>query len=334
MNVPCQGESNLPRLQRRVIVRHFGGSVMKRRASGIAVILVVVGVGALARNASFFRAKYASSQLATASEGDRAALVEQLVKLDEIGRQELLGHLKRDDATLCESIVRALKRDPSSASLMLREFPQFGEAGQACVLASLPDLLNGADSEATAFAKVAVKSGLQSSTSVKVQAVKWAARPEIGELAAVVPLLSDADGVVRAAALTAVGTANDGPIGDEDLFKWMHDPLADVRHVCAAVLQARGRSLDEIEMGRRLTHPKSHERLELLLDLASDRDRDVGPWLERLSRDAVAAVRAGAVRVAYQRKLLDTTWADVLATADPDPTVRGIAKYHRDVVRR
>ena len=57
--------------------------------------------------------------------------------------------------------------------------------------------------------------------------------------------------------------------------------------------------------------------------------RDPGPWLERLSRDADPAVRAGAARVACESKLAFAGWLDRLAKDDPDGTVRRIVLFHR-----
>jgi hypothetical protein len=95
------------------------------------------------------------------------------------------------------------------------------------------------------------------------------------------------------------------------------------------VLESRGRTQDEIDLGRQLTHPNPRVRLQLLVDLPLEPKRDIGPWLERLSRDREPAVRAGAVRVASERKLLYTQWADKLAATDPDSTVRQVATFHR-----
>ena len=52
-----------------------------------------------------------------------------------------------------------------------------------------------------------------------------------------------------------------------------------------------------------------------------------GPWLERLSRDTDPAIRAGAARVACERKLPFATWVKRLAKEDPDAGVRQIAEF-------
>jgi hypothetical protein len=72
--------------------------------------------------------------------------------------------------------------------------------------------------------------------------------------------------------------------------------------------------------------------LQLVVDIWRGRGgvfRDPGPWLERLSRDPDAAVRAATARVAYESQLTFANWLDRLAE-DADPTVRRIVAYHRN----
>ncbi len=178
--------------------------------------------------------------------------------------------------------------------------------------------------------RVAVERGLTSSPRVKVLAARFCGMTRINLAAAVPSLLADADADVRAAALTALSTLGDANIvSDEELFHWLNDPDEKVQHLCGAVLETRGRSADVIDLGRRLTHPEARVRLDLLVNLASEPTRDVGPWLERLSRDGEPAVRVGAVRVASERKLLYADWADKIAADDPNTIVRQIATFHR-----
>ena len=97
---------------------------------------------------------------------------------------------------------------------------------------------------------------------------------------------------------------------------------------------SRGRSEPEISLGRRLSNPDAGERLKLLMDLRYDDDvPDPEPWLERLSRDAEPAVRAGAARVAVEvaaeRKQAVPVWVGRLADIDPDATVRRVAGFFR-----
>jgi hypothetical protein len=153
-------------------------------------------------------------------------------------------------------------------------------------------------------------------------------------LAETVPLLHDPEAIVRRAALLAVGPATDDSdvvVEDEVLFPWLHDPDGEVRELCAAALRSRGLTDDQVALAARLASPHPADRLQLLLDLRSANGavRDPGPWLERLSRDPDPAVRAGAVRVCFETRLALTEWANHLAAADPDPTVRRLAEYYR-----
>jgi hypothetical protein len=150
----------------------------------------------------------------------------------------------------------------------------------------------------------------------------------------VAPLLDDPAAEVRRAAMLAVGPAPEGAhpvVGDEELFRWLHDPDLEVRNLCEAALATRGLDEVQVQLARQLTSPDAADRLRLLVDLqrAGDAVKDPGPWLERLSRDPDPAVRLGAARVAFERRLVFAGWLDRMAEADPDPTVRRWAGYYR-----
>ena len=71
------------------------------------------------------------------------------------------------------------------------------------------------------------------------------------------PLLAAQEAEVRRAALFAVGPATDDDpvVGDEDLFRWLHDPDAGVRQGChdaLTSLAAQHRTLHAAD-GRELT---------------------------------------------------------------------------------
>jgi hypothetical protein len=132
-----------------------------------------------------------------------------------------------------------------------------------------------------------------------------------------------------AAPVTPVGHVAAEPEADDALFARLHDPAT--RAAAEAELRQRGRTDDQIQLGRQLASPDPADRLRLLLDLsAGDGVNDVGPWLERLSRDPEPAVRLGAARLACECKVVYAGWLDRLADADPDPLVRQWAGYWRD----
>lgn len=297
--------------------------------------LAALGAAGLAAwNATALRSHYAARQLAVATTDDaRSQQVQVLLDLGDDGLARLAEALKGGDAATCQAIGGALRQrlaagDFARPACVLLDPPDLGDAGQEAVLQLLPEFLKSTDEAVTAKCRAAVERGLKSSPGAKALAARLSVHPRVGLAAAVQPLLADPDAAVRAAALTAVGTTGD-TLSDEDLFRWMNDPDAQVRQVCAAVLETRGRTPDEIDFGRRLMHPQARVRLELLLDLAHEPSRDIGPWLERLSRDDEPAVRVGAVRVASERKLLYADWADKLAADDPNPLVRQIVSFHR-----
>jgi hypothetical protein len=305
---------------------------MRTWTKRIVVGILVLGGGFAALNASLLRAKYAGHQLRSATTDDaRADHARSLLALGDAGIAELVEALRTDDPPTCRAVVAALRDNfAAHAAAVLDAVPTLKDDGLEAVLDLVPEALKANDAAVADKCRAAVERGLQSSPVAKVAAAKLAARPAIRLTAALVPLTTDADAAVRAAAFTALGTAgDDAPITEDDLFRGTNDPDAAVRTVCMAVLETRGRTAEEIDLGRRLTHPQPRVRLQLLVDLASETSRDIGPWLERLSRDAEPAVRAGAVRVASERNLLYADWADKLATADADPTVRQVATFHR-----
>jgi HEAT repeat protein len=246
---------------------------------------------------------------------------------------------------VCAAAVDAITRqlagrsptDPAFAAIAARLHgpgEPLGPAGADAVLDLVPELVKSSDPAVAAICRELVRAGLAApAVDTKVRAIRLALQPGVTLAADVVTLLNDADAGVRSAALLAVGPPGDGGpvIGDEELFRWLNDPDRGVRKLCESVLVARGRSADEIAFGRKLTHPEASERLALLLDLrwADDAVKDVGPWLERLSRDPDPAVRAGAARVAAECRVMFAGWLDKLATDDPDATVRQVAAFYR-----
>lgn len=319
-----------------------------RVALGLVVVLAAVGAWAGA-NATALRVRYAAHRFtAAATDEERASWADALAAHGDAGLPRLVEFVKAGDPAQCPAAAAALERhldalpegDPRAVNLcgqVLQTFPGSGEATPAAVLGLLPTVLKRAGGVHAMRCREVVAAGLRMpATPARLLAVRVAMHPRVKMRTDLVPLLSAAEPEVRRAALFAVGPATDDEpvIGDEDLFRWLHDPDEGVRKGCSDALVSRGRTDAEIGLGRRLTHPEPGERLKLLLDLRYDDDvADPEPWLERLSRDAEPAVRAGAARVAVEvaadRKLVAPVWVGRLADADPDPTVRRVAAYFR-----
>lgn len=304
------------------------------RRIGLATPLAIAAF--LAFNWSNLNARFVAHELRSASSDEhREDRARALLRIGPSGFPHVVATLRDGDDPTCRALASALRQhyheralEPDLARPLLDGMATFADPGREAVMFALPAILQAPDDSLREPSRAAVECALTSSPRAKSLAVKLTARVGLAER--IVPLLSDPDAEVREAALTAVGTAGDAvSIGDEDLFRWLNDPDAKVRSICGIVLQSRGRTQEEIDSGRRLTHPSARERLQLLVDLSLEPTRDIGPWLERLGRDPEPAVRAGAVRVACERKLLYAEWADELAKNDPDATVRQVATFHR-----
>jgi HEAT repeat protein len=167
---------------------------------------------------------------------------------------------------------------------------------------------------------------------LRIQAVATAMRPDVDALDAIVPLLKDPEAEVRRAAVLALAPVRDGAtavVSDEELLRCLHDADPEVRRLCEMGLRSRGRSPRDIYLGRRYTAPDPAERQKLLLDLADEDHLDVTVWLERLTNDPDPAVRAGAARVAVERRADLRDRLEQMSRSDPDGTVRRIADYYR-----
>lgn len=310
---------------------HGRGRNWVTRVGLVTVAAVVVAGGYAAANRAALEARYAAYRLRTAAGAEeKVILAEWLVSFGEAAVPHVAAALRADDEATCDALATALSR--RAIPELLADFGSFSPAGQSAALTLAETLLTHPDPPTADRGRSAVRTALTATApAVRAHAAHIVARhPTSGLAADAVPLLGDADPAVRAAAMKAVGTAGAGVgPGDEELFRWLHDPDPTVRDTCEAVLAAHGRTAEEVAMGRRLTDPNPGERLQLLLDLAEQAGRDVGPWLERLARDPEPAVRAGAARVAVEVRLPFATWVDRLATDDPNPTVRQVARFYR-----
>ena len=324
------------------------GRGWKRAALGLG--LLAAGAGAWGWvNRADIGTRYAARQLTrAATDEERAAWAVRLVDHGDAARGTVVGLVSTGSPEVRSAVVSVVGKhladrpdgDGSAAALadaLLDGYPACDAGGQEAVVSLLPALLKRTGPTGAAKCRAVTAAGLKlPSSAARLGAIRAAMHPLVKLRAEVVPLLAAAEPEVRRAALFAVGpAADDEPvIGDEDLFRWLHDPDAGVRRVCQDALASRGRTDADIRLGRRLTNPDPAERLDLLLDLRSDDDvPDPEPWLERLARDVDPGVRAGAARVAaevaLERRQTLPLWVARLADADPEPTVRRIASYYR-----
>ncbi|MBA4191733.1 MAG: hypothetical protein C0467_27450 [Planctomycetaceae bacterium] len=316
---------------------------------GLTVVGILAAAGAWAgMNATELKTSYAARQFLSApTDAERAQTADRLVALGEPGLQRLLGFVHSDDASRRNAATAALDRylsglpdgDPRAVNLggqLLDNFPTCDASGQHAILELLPAVLKKTGSVHAAKCRAAVATGLKMpEPATRVFTTRLAMHPDVQMRGELLPLLAAPEADVRRAALFAVAAAEgDLLIGDEDLFRYLHDPDEGVRKVCRDALVGRDRSETEISLGRRLSDPDPVERLKLLLDLRYDDDvADPEPWLERLSRDPEPAVRAGAARVAIEvfteRQLTCPVWIGRVTDEDPDATVRRVASYFR-----
>lgn len=317
------------------------------RRIGFGILLLVLAGGVIAGvQWKSLNARYAGYKLRTATTDDsRREAARKLVNAGDAGTPYLTDAFRGADGERCSAIAYTLREflkelpptDPRFATLCrphLHGFADYSEVGREATITLVPDFLRCPDADTLPRCREIVRQALQHrSPDVRVQAIQLTVRQNFDQKADVVACLQAPEADVRRAAMLAVGPASTGSaaIGDEDLFPWLHDADLQVQMLCEAALSTRGLEPEQIAAARKLTSPDAAERLKLLLDLRSNRDaiRDPGPWLERLSRDADPAVRAGAARVAYECKLSFASWLDRLAQDDPDGTVRQIVRFHR-----
>ena len=317
----------------------------KRGVLGIVLIAAVAG-GYVGYNWSTLKVESTGREFrATTAEADRTRLAGELLAAGEPGAPYLLEPFQKDDAESCAAVVGAMVKflgeatpsDPRHAlwcRAMLEGYAGFSEVGKAAAVELVPELLRSAEPTAKERCREVVKGGLNASNpEARVRSIRMAMRPEINAKASIVALLDAPQPEVRRAAMLAVGPDAAGlpAIGDEELFRWLHDADTEVRDLCASALNSRGLDSIQVLLAKQLTDPNPAERLKLLTDLKymGDAIKDPGPWLERLSRDADPAVRLGAARVAVESRLEYVAWIDRLGDRDPDPTVRKWAKYYR-----
>jgi hypothetical protein len=253
-------------------------------------------------------------------------------RLSSSGQAQLLHDVSTwfNDTTPADGLVAAVARLLSDAAT--KEEVEVHAAGMelAEVLFKKP-----CDAVVAATREMA-RTGLRSSSSeVRLKAVRLCLQPKMELLEQVVALLRDPSVEVRRAAILAIGPAEQ-VVRDDVLLPGLHDSDAEVRKFTEVALQSRGLGADHLELGRLLTHPQPTARLQVLdrirtmLDnTQNESDLDPGVWLRKLSHDHSPAVRAAALRLMSQQKLIDLNdRIDQMARNDPSETVCQLAKYY------
>lgn len=150
--------------------------------------------------------------------------------------------------------------------------------------------------------------------------------PEL--LAKIVPLLKDTDASLRKAAILALAGERE-LISDDSLLSLLHDADFEVRQVCELALRSRGLQDNHILLGRLISDQDPSARLLVLDHLHRSPDLEPGVWLQRLSTDPAAAVRAAAIRAAANQKQVDLRpRLHEMARDDPSLTVRQLAGFY------
>jgi len=331
-----------------------------RRKRGKLILIIALAAVALAGGAGFSQrtallTRYYAYRFEHAPEAERPAWLDKLVGMGDASVPRLLGFLRKNDGNLCAAARSGLEKsltqwgpnDPRSRALgdrLLEEHPSFSTAGQMVALQLLPELLDSKNVETAAKARTIVAESLKDKVAeLRFLGISVASRPELNLLPSVVPLMDDPDANVRRAALlvlgpvreTGAGGAEQPLVSSDDLLRWLHDPDPEVRNICEMSLRSSGRGLRDrdIRMGRMLKNPDPMERLKLLLALPMEEDLNLKAWLRRLSEDPDSAVRAGAARLAADRRVDFAERLEQMTQTDPDGTVRKIAEYYRNQYR-
>jgi hypothetical protein len=298
------------------------------------------------------QAWYAVYQLRRSTElSQRVQAAERLMELHQAGRRKVLDILIAGDEASRQAVLHAWQRRVESwPEEVIQDWLEaassvWGEAdeeGQKALLEMALSVLGRLGASEVPVCRQIACFGLGSVySSVRREAVRVARhygsqlRPQWLEL------LKDPEAEVRRTALFTAAAFEDSStwLADEELFHWLHDPDEGVRRICHDVLLSRGRTVLEIDLGRRLTHPDAQERLKLIAELRYDDGvMDPEPWLHYLVRDPEAAVRVAAVRAVaelrLQRRSLCPPWVESVTQADPDAMARRIMRYYQELPLR
>ncbi len=318
----------------------------KKKTSRRVVILFAIGVALIAAGIwqrDYLTTQYLGYQLRKAAEAERAELAKSLAYKAPHGQRLLVKLLDDTDSSLsvaCRSGFEAYLNDPqvsaSEKQALLTRLNEAGtsfkENGRLALLELIPTIHQAKIPDATTTTKHWLQQAFASpSAEEKVKAIAVVMQNDLEQLPQILPLLNDPEASVRRAVVLALGPVREGKpnlLDDEDLLKCLHDGDDEVRQLGLLALRSRGRNAREIALGKRYTHPQASERQKLLNDLALEDELDVTVWLERLTHDKDASVRAGAARLMTSAEKPDLERVKAMINADPDPTVRRIAYFY------
>lgn len=310
-----------------------------RKPAGLAAILLLAG-GIWQRDRMYVR--YCASRLERASDERKPEWAGSLASCGLIAAPTLVGLLRSDDPAVCDAardgfaqLWNATPEGDATRSQLVSDFfeaePRFSTPGRCAGLDLLPLLLKSQPVSVVEKARAMVNAAIQSeSVEMRLKAIAACIKPELDSVELALPLLNDSSNEVRRAAMLTLGPASDRSpsINDDELLNWLHDKDPEVRRLCEMSLRSRGRSARDIQLGRLYTSPDSSVRQRLLIELADEDEMDITVWLERLTNDKDPAVRAGAIRVAADRKSSLLNRLMQMGKNDPDATVRRIAAFY------
>lgn len=162
----------------------------------------------------------------------------------------------------------------------------------------------------------------------RVDAISVIMRTQTDLYEDLVARLDDPVAEVRRACILAIGPATE-KVREDVLLGALHDNDSEVGRLAELALSARGLSSEHIRLGKLLTDPDPSRRLEVLDLVQGSPDLDEKLWLERMSHDRAASVRAAAARALSARFGIDAQdRLKQMAGSDPSPSVSRIAGFY------
>jgi hypothetical protein len=265
-------------------------------------------------------------------------LSEGFARLGPAGQREVLqfeaAWLRAEGKDSSSDVARSLARELPEAAKTTDETTRGAALDLAAALLGRPD---GAESVGPCR-ELALACFGDAAAENRGRAAQLALHPGMDLQQQALPLLRDPAPDVRGLAMLLVGPAQN-VISTDELLHWLHDTDPEVRRLCEVALSSRKVPREHIRLGRTLTDPDYHVRLNVLDELHYDsaRDIDASIWLRYLSHDPKESVRVAAVRAAVEHRF--STPVDLrdrleqMAKTDPSQTVRQEAGHYLSKLR-